>query len=84
MITFEVEVPRLMIISEVDGKIVSFGFNPQEGFLMQAETYPPSAEKTVDVMFPFNVNRPEKVNLEDYRSKRVKITVELIEEDEST
>ena len=80
MITFEVEVPRLMIISEVDGKIVSFGFNPQEGFLMQAETYPQSAEKIVDVRFPFNVNRPEKVNLEDYRSKRVKITVELIED----
>ena len=28
--TFEVDVPRLMIISETYGKIVSFGFNPQE------------------------------------------------------
>ena len=78
--TFEVDVPRLMIISETDGKIVSFGFNPQEGFLMQAETYPPSADKPVDVRFPFNVNCPKEVNLEEYRHKRVKITVELIED----
>lgn len=77
---FEVEVPRLMIISETDGKIVSFGFNPQEGFLMQAEMYPPSADKPVDVRFPFNVNCPKEVNLEEYRHKRVKITVELIED----
>lgn len=73
-----------MVISEVDGRIVSYGFNPEEGFLFQADTYPVPAEKSVDARFPFNVNRPKKVNLEDYRFKRVKITVELIEEDEST
>ena len=78
--TISEEVQRLMVISEVDGKIFSFGFNPREGFLLQAETYPPDAEKAVDIKFPFNVNRPKEVNLEDYRSKRIKVTVELIED----
>lgn len=81
MTTFEADVHQLMIISETDGRIVSFGFNPEEGFLMQAETYPPSSKKVVDAMFPFNVNCPKEVNLEEYRYKRIKITVELIEDD---
>ena len=80
MTTFEADVHQLMIISETDGRIVSFGFNPEEGFLFRADTYPVPAETPVPTRFPFNVNCPKEVNLEDYRHKRIKITVELKED----
>ena len=69
-----------MVISQVEGKIVSFEFNPLEGFLFIADTYPVTAETSVPTRFPFNVNCPKEVNLENYSFKRIKITVELIEE----
>lgn len=69
-----------MVISQVEGKIVSFEFNPLEGFLFRADTYPVPAETSVPTRFPFNVNCTKEVNLENYRFKRIKITVELIED----
>lgn len=66
-----------MIISEQIGRIDGFQYN-EDGFQLQVEAYP------VDInggwqryFFPFNQNRPKAIDLDEFRGKRVKITVEM-------
>lgn len=60
-----------MIISEQIGRIDGFQYN-EDGFQLQVEAYPVGS-----YFFPFNQNRPKAFDLEEFRGKRVKITVEM-------
>jgi len=69
-----------MIISEQIGMLVGFQYDG-DGFQFQAEAYPADLNcGTQSVYFPFNRNRPKAIDLDEFRGKRVKITVEMEEE----
>lgn len=69
-----------MIISEQIGRIVGFQYDG-DGFQFQAEVYPIDLNcGTLSVYFLFNRNRPKAFDLDEFRGKRVKITVEMEEE----
>ena len=69
-----------MIISEQIGRLVGFQYD-RDGFQFQAEAYPANLNgETQSFYFPFNRNRPKSFDLDEFRGKRVKITVEMEEE----
>lgn len=69
-----------MIISEQVGRIVGFQYD-RDGFQFQAEVYPAALNGwSQSFYFPFNQNRPKAFDLDEFRRKRVKITVEMEEE----
>lgn len=67
-----------MIISEQKGRIDGFQCS-ENGFYFQVEAYPVGTNG-VWYYFPFNQNRPKTFDLDEFRGKRVKITVEMEEE----
>lgn len=70
-----------MIISKQVGRIVGFQYNVYDGFLFQVDAYPDSLNGgSQSFYFPFNQNRPKAFDLDEFRGKRVKITVEMEEE----
>lgn len=70
-----------MIISEQVGHIVGFQYNSDDGFQFQVEAYPVGINGVRQSYFvPFNQNRPKAFDLDEFRGKRVKITVEMVEE----
>lgn len=67
-----------MIISEQSGRIVGFLYNKEDGFQFQVDAYPDNLNCVPQSFyFPFNQNRPKSFDLDKFRGKRVKITVEL-------
>lgn len=69
-----------MIISEQKGRVVGFQYD-ENGFQFQVEAYPVVINGVwQSFYFPFNTNRPQAFNLDEFRGKRVKITVEIEEE----
>lgn len=69
-----------MIISEQKGLIDGFQYN-DDGFQFQVEAYPVGINVVwQSYFFPFNMNRPKAIDLDEFRGKRVKITVEMEEE----
>lgn len=69
-----------MIISEQKGRVVGFQYN-DDGFQFQVEAYPVDINGVwQSFYFPFNKNRPKAVDFDEFRGKRVKITVEMEEE----
>lgn len=69
-----------MIISEQKGRIVGFQYN-DDGFQFQVEAYPVDINGVGQSYFlPFNKNRPKALDIDEFRGKRVKITVEIEEE----
>ena len=69
-----------MIISEQIGRIDGFQYN-EDGFQFQVEAYPVGINGVwQSYFFPFNQNRPKAFDLDEFRGKRVKITVEMEEE----
>lgn len=69
-----------MIISEQTGRIVGFQYD-ENGFQFQADVYPAKLGGDLQSFyFPFNQNRPKQFNLDNFRGKRVKITIEMDEE----
>ena len=70
-----------MIISEQLGHIVGFQYNREDGFQFQVDAYPDALNCVPQSFyFPFNQNRPKAFNLDAFRGKRVKITVEIEEQ----
>lgn len=74
-----------MIVSEQTGRIVGFEFTKDHGLRFQIDAYPDDTNGvSVIYMVPFNVpfnrNRQETFNIDEFRGKRVKITVEMEEE----
>ena len=68
-----------MIISEQVGRLVGFQYD-EVGFQFQVEAYPADFDGgTQSFYFPFNRNRPKSFDLNEFRGKRVKITVEMEE-----
>lgn len=68
-----------MIISEQKGRIDGFQYN-EDGFQLQIEAYPVGINGVwQSYFFPFNQNRPKAFDLDEFRGKRVKITVEMEE-----
>ena len=69
-----------MIISEQKGRVVGFQYD-ENGFQFQVDAYPVGINGVwQSSFFPFNQNRPKAFNLDEFRGKRVKITVEMEEE----
>ena len=69
-----------MIISKQTGRLVGFRLD-SDGFRLQVEAYADSLNSLPDSYdFPYNQNRPRVFDLDEFRGRRVKITVE-IEED---
>lgn len=70
-----------MIISEQIGHIVGFQYNREDGFQFQVKAYPVDVNGVCQSFyFPFNKNRPKAFDLDEFKGKRVKITVEIEEE----
>ena len=70
-----------MIISEQIGHLVGFQYNKEDGFQFQVNAYPVGINGIwQSYFFPFNQNRPKAFDLDEFRGKRVKITVEMEEE----
>lgn len=69
-----------MIISEQRGRLVGFQYD-EGGFQFQVDAYPVDINGVLQSFyFPFNKNRPKAVDFDEFRGKRVKITVEMEEE----
>ena len=76
----EAEKNKDMIISEQIGRIDGFQYN-EDGFQFQIAAYPVGINGVwQSYSFPFNLNRPKAFDLDEFRGKRVKITVEMVEE----
>lgn len=70
-----------MIISEQIGHLVGFQYNKEDGFQFQVDAYPVGINGVwQSFYFPFNQNRPKAFDLDEFRGKRVKITVEMEDE----
>ena len=70
-----------MIISEQTGRLVGSEFTDGHRLGFQINAYPDDTDGVpVIYMVPFNRNRPETFDLDEFRGKRVKITVEMEEE----
>lgn len=69
-----------MIISEQKGMVVGFQYD-ENGFQFQVDAYPIGINGVCQsYFFPFNQNRPKAIDPDEFRGKRVKITVEMEEE----
>lgn len=69
-----------MIISEQTGRLVGFQYD-EDGFQFQIDAYSMSlGTPPTSYYFPFNQNRPNAINFDNFRGKRVKITVEMEDE----
>jgi len=69
-----------MIISEQTGRLVGFQYD-ENGFQFQVDAYSDNLNcGPQSFYFPFNQNRPKAFDLDEFRGKRVKITVEMEEE----
>lgn len=69
-----------MIISEQKGRIDGFQYD-EDGFQFQVKAYPVDVNGVCQSFyFPFNKNRPKAFDLDEFKGKRVKITVEIEEE----
>lgn len=69
-----------MIISEQTGRLVGFQYD-ENGFQVQVEAYSDALNgEPQSYFFPFNQNIPKQFNLDKFRYKRVKITIEMDEE----
>lgn len=69
-----------MIISEQIGRLVGFQYD-ENGFQFQVNAYPDNLNcGPQSFYFPFNKNRPKAVDYDEFRGKRVKITVEMEED----
>jgi len=73
-----------MIISEETGRISGFNFDSRSGMLtLQVEVLRGNVNcelECVDMSFEYNRNRPYSFRLDKLSGKKVKITVELIED----
>ena len=66
-----------MIISEQRGMVVGFQYD-ENGFQFQVDAYPVGIYGVCQsYFFPFNQNRPKAIDPDEFRGKRVKITVEM-------
>lgn len=68
-----------MKISEQTGRLVGFQYD-SDGFQFQIKAYGSSFMSTNSYYFPFNQNRPKSFDLDEFRGKKVKITVEMLED----
>lgn len=69
-----------MIISEQVGRLVGFQYD-RDGFQFQVDAYPVCINGGwQSYFFSFNQNRPKAIDFDEFRGKRVKITVEMVEE----
>ena len=67
-------------ISEQTGRLVGFQCD-RDGFQFQVDAYGNMNGVPQSYYFPFNRNRPKLFDIDEFRVKKVKITVEM-EEDE--
>lgn len=66
-----------MVVSEQTGWLEGFQFSSEDGVLELQIAVPKDYDMTY-FSVPFNMNRPERIALDSFRDKKVKITVEII------
>lgn len=72
-----------MVISELKGKVVNVEFNIDKGLFLFCLTNGKGVRKGFfdgDFCFPYNRNCPENLDLLGMINKKIKITVELLDE----
>ena len=69
-----------MIISEQTGMLVGFQYD-SDGFQFQIDAFCNMNSAPQSYYFPYNRNRPKMFDPDEFRGKRVKITVEMEEGD---
>ena len=63
------------------GRIAGLEYDSDNGLRLQCEVFPDTCYgETTTFLVPFNYGRPKPFDLETIRDKKVKITVELIDE----
>ena len=72
-----------MKVCEIEGFIKGFEFNHEEGFMFNGVTYTGHdlCYREREVVFPYNVNMPKRIDLETIRNKKFKLTIEIIEDE---
>ena len=66
-----------MIVSEQTGWLEGFQYMPEDEDL-ELQLGVPNGSNMTYLSVPFNVNRPKRFDLDSFRNKKVKITVEII------
>ena len=71
-----------MILSETEGRLYGIEYDSSIGLTLEVESYEyrPYIERT-GVKFPWNRNIPREINLNKLRGKKVRITMEIIEDE---
>lgn len=73
-----------MIASETTGYLCGIEYDSSVGLTLRAEWHgqDPYSEPS-RVVFPWNRNLPQKMDLSNLRRKKIKITVEIIEDEKA-
>lgn len=71
-----------MKVCEVDGSIIGLEYSSDTGLLLQGivpynESY---CYREQEIKFPFNVNHTKVISFDKIMNKKIKITVEVIED----
>ena len=69
-----------MRISEFEGYIVGWKYDSRKGFRFMIDSACQAEGATIEI--PYSVNKAKKCKLDKYANKKVRITVELLEDDE--
>jgi len=71
-----------MILSETEGRLFGIEYDSSVGLMLNTESYEysPYIERT-EVRLPWNRNIPQEINLDKLRGKKVRITLEIIEDE---
>lgn len=74
-----------MKVCELEGRIIGFECNSEEGFLFRGNWHNMLGYylHEEEIRFPYNVNKPESISLDAIRDKKFKLTIEIIEEDKT-
>lgn len=73
-----------MVISEKKGWIKGFECSSEKGFVFVAEVFDLASNgccTETSYEFPYNVNTPNEIKIDEFKDRKVKITVELLEDD---
>ena len=73
-----------MKICEIEGYIRGFEYDYERGFLFNGTWFVDDGFRCheEEIIFPFNVNRPDKIELETIRNKKFRLTIEICEDEE--
>ena len=74
-----------MKVCEIEGRIRGCGFETERGFLFNGKLFREYEYGVVEeeIQFPFTNGKPHRLNLDKVINKRFRLTVEIIEDEDS-